>query len=180
MSSSTSKSVPGFEGKYQINIDTPQGRCMSYKNGKVRELSNKPDKRYGRIYWTLCKDGKCYRFQAARWIALTFPELVESEYFPGAEIDHIDTDRNNNHPSNLRWVTRKENCNNPLTLTHYKEAHVNHPSLSRGIKQYTLEDEFVAEYPSIHEAGRVTGVNFRNISMCYKGERKSAGGFIWK
>jgi hypothetical protein len=32
-------------------------------------------------------------------------------------VDHIDTDRENNNPKNLRWVTREENLfNNPITL----------------------------------------------------------------
>jgi hypothetical protein len=32
------------------------------------------------------------------------------------EVDHIDTDRTNNHVDNLRWVTRSENFKNPLTV----------------------------------------------------------------
>ena len=31
-------------------------------------------------------------------------------------VNHIDTNRANNHADNLRWVTPKENSNNPLTL----------------------------------------------------------------
>lgn len=38
------------------------------------------------------------------------------------QVDHIDTDRLNNHIDNLRWCTRQENCNNILTLRHYSEA----------------------------------------------------------
>lgn len=119
------RNVPGYEGKYQINISTPEGRCRSlnYKGtGKTKELTNNPNKRDGRICWDLYKDGKRTNYQAARWIAMTFPELVQNEYFEGAEIDHIDTDRLNNHPSNLRWVTRKGNQNNPLTRVHLSES----------------------------------------------------------
>lgn len=89
------------------------------KTGRL--LSNNPDKR-GRIYWCLFKRCKGSTRQAAVWIALTFPELIQNEYFEGAEIDHIDTDRLNNRPSNLRWVTRKENANNPLTRLHNSES----------------------------------------------------------
>lgn len=48
------------------------------------------------------------------------------------------------------------------------------------VLQYTLEDEFVAEYISQHEAKRVTGIDNSSISRCCSGGYKTAGGFIWK
>ena len=45
--------------------------------------------------------------------------LVAAAFIPNPEnkpcIDHIDGDRANNHADNLRWVTVKENQNNPIT-----------------------------------------------------------------
>lgn len=117
------RDVPNYEGLYQISIDTKEGKCRRiFKNGKVKELSNNPNKKFGRIYWGLCKDGVSRKPQAAVWIALTYPEYVQNEWFEGAEIEHIDTDRLNNHPSNLKWVTRKQNLNNPLTIKHNSDA----------------------------------------------------------
>ena len=49
-----------------------------------------------------------------------------------------------------------------------------------GILQFSKNGEFIAEYPSIHEAERQTGCYQQNICKCCKGKRKSAGGFIWK
>lgn len=40
------------------------------------------------------------------------------------EVDHIDTNIFNNQSNNLKWVTRKENNNNPITRNHYKERKV--------------------------------------------------------
>lgn len=37
-------------------------------------------------------------------------------------VDHIDTDIHNNRADNLRWVTYKENNNNPLTLQHMSKT----------------------------------------------------------
>lgn len=38
-------------------------------------------------------------------------------------IDHINTDRTDNRVENLRWVSHKENSNNPLSKIHYSNAH---------------------------------------------------------
>lgn len=42
-------------------------------------------------------------------------ETFVGEIPDGYEIDHKDTHRNNNSLSNLRCVTHKENCNNPIS-----------------------------------------------------------------
>lgn len=45
--------------------------------------------------------------------------LVAEAFIPkplgATDVDHIDGDRTNNNLTNLRWVTHKENCNNPNT-----------------------------------------------------------------
>lgn len=178
------RDIPGYEGLYQINIDTPEGRCRRfYKNGKVRELSNNPDKRR-RLNWHLSKNGKLIHQQAAVWIAMTYPELVQNEYFDGAQIDHIDTDRMNNQPSNLKWVTPKENSNNPLTRKHISEGqkgtHVNHPSISKWVIKLSKSNEILHFYPSTAQAERETGINCFCIQDCCRGKTKTAGGYIWK
>ena len=37
-------------------------------------------------------------------------------------VDHINTDRSDNRACNLRWVTYKENSNNPLTKKHQSDS----------------------------------------------------------
>lgn len=114
------REVPGSNGYYKIDISTKEGKCWS--EFSKRYLSSGPDKK-GYIYWGLTINGKRITHQAARWIAITFPELVQNEWFEGAEIDHIDTDSLNNHPSNLRWTDRSGQMNNPLTKAHNSAAH---------------------------------------------------------
>ena len=48
------------------------------------------------------------------------------------------------------------------------------------VLQYSKTGEFIAEYPSAHEAERQTGCRNGSICECCKGKRKSCGGFIWK
>ena len=184
------RDVPGFDGLYKIDISTKEGRCWSCYTSKC--LSNKPYKHTGRINWMLYgRNGETVFQQAARWIAITYPELVQNEYFEGAEIDHIDTDPLNNHPSNLRWVDRVGQMNNKLTKQHLSKALTNRTDKSKPVKQYSKSGEFIAEYPSSKEAGRQTGIESGNIrSACLqkttidkngvKHTNKTAGGFIWK
>lgn len=189
------RDIPGYEGKYQISIDTPEGKCrtLSYKGGKqIAVLKNCYSNGY--INWSLCTNDKPITRQAARWIALTYPELVENEYFEGAEIDHKDTDRLNNHPSNLRWVTRSGNQNNTITKKHISDSkkdfyknnpsayqnQTNNPSRSIPVEQYSPTGDYIDWYPSAREAARKTKGNSTHISSCCTGKRKTSGGFIWK
>ena len=50
--------------------------------------------------------------------------------------------------------------------------------LSKKVLQYTLDGEFVREWPSANECGR-NGFNSGYIAACCRGERKSAYGFKW-
>jgi hypothetical protein len=176
------RDVPGYDGVYQISIGTKEGQCRNTQTGKI--LSNKP---YGhnRIHWILSKNKIKTTFQAARWIALTYPELIENEYFEGAHIDHKNADPMDNRPSNLHWVTQKENNNNPIT----KERHstsligklINRSDQSKKVFQYTLDGQLIGEYPSVRQASRDTGISQGSICECCKGNKwhHTAGGYVW-
>ena len=63
----------------------------------------------------------------------------------------------------------------------FVSGHINHKKQSKPVLQYTKDDQcFVAEYPSMQEAGRQTGINVGKICNCCNGKRKTTGGFIWK
>ena len=51
---------------------------------------------------------------------------------------------------------------------------------SKDILQYTLDGEFIAEYPSAREAEKQTGVWQQNIGKCCKGILKKTGGYVWR
>ena len=180
------RKVPGWEN-YEISITQKEGKCRRVFKHIIKEKTNTRTHN-GYIVWQFSKNGKVLTHQAAKWIALTFPEMVQNEYFEGAEIDHIDTNTLNNHPSNLRWVDRVGQMNNPLTKEHMSECqlgvNINNPQLSKKVIQYNVNGEFICDYPSTMEAERQTGIHHSGISMCCLGKRDYAGNgkelFIWK
>lgn len=187
------RDIPGFEGYYRASTT---GKIWSIKSKREIGL---PDSK-NRCCVRLCKSGSISKnHQAARWIAITFPELVENKYFEGAVIDHINTDPTDNRPCNLKWTTFSGNSNNPLTRKklslskkgiifseeHKRALSTSHkgiPNLSRSkeVTQYTKENIPIANFPSTCDAQRQTGIQQSKISACCLGKRKTAGGYIWR
>jgi group I intron endonuclease len=52
--------------------------------------------------------------------------------------------------------------------------------IKKAIGQFTLEGVLVAQYPSLTEADRATGFDYRNLSATCLGKQKTAYGFKWK
>ena len=50
----------------------------------------------------------------------------------------------------------------------------------KAVLQYTLSDEFIAEYESCEQAGKILGLNGSGINRCARGERKTAYGYKWR
>ena len=99
--------------------------------------------RYGYHYVSL--NGK--KCKIHRLVAEAFIGPVE-----GYEIDHIDTNRTNNHVFNLRIVTRKENANNPLTILNLKK----HSDEYKKKYSRKVKDNNGNYFQSIIEASRQT------------------------
>lgn len=53
-------------------------------------------------------------------------------------------------------------------------------SRCKSVLQYDLENNFIREYVSCTEASKQTGTHRSKISLVASGNRKTAGGFIWK
>jgi hypothetical protein len=59
---------------------------------------------------------------------LVAAEFIPNEFLERIYVDHIDTNPLNNDVTNLRWVTPKENMNNPLTKQNISLALLGHSS----------------------------------------------------
>ena len=111
--------------------------------------------------------------------------LVAKAFIPNTEnkpcVDHIDTNRENNSATNLRWVTYRENSSNPISREkHLETAKENmikaNESNKRSVKCITTGKI----YDSLLDAELDTGVCISGISKCCKGQRQTAGKMKWK
>ena len=103
--------IKGFEG-YQITDD---GRVWSIK----RKIWLKPCVGFGGYYQvSLRRNGETCVKKIHKLVAETFIPNPDNKPC----IDHCNTIRTDNRVSNLRWVTHKENSNNPISLTNYSKA----------------------------------------------------------
>ena len=155
------KDIKNYEGLYAI---TSCGKVWSYKSKRfLRPFSNTK----GYLQVELHKDCKKKKYLIHR--------LVTEAYLPNPEnlpqVNHKDENKANNCLQNLEWCDPKYNAN--YGTRNKKVSN----KLKKPILQYTLDGEFVREWPCAADVGKKAS---RNISNCLKGRQKTACGYIWK
>jgi len=77
----------------------------------------------------------------------------------------------------MTWDENKAKSNKDMRSGKLRHGH----NPQKAVRKFTKDGEFIAEYVSVCEASRKTGIHSGNISNCCTGKKhcKSAGGFIW-
>lgn len=165
--------VVGYEGLYQVN-GKGEVKSLNYRNTGKKKIMRTWKNNNGYLYVDLCKNYKYERFLVHRLVYEAFYGKIPD----GMEIDHIDTNRQNNRVENLRCVTHKENRNNQITKVKSREN--TRKIFGKPVIQYTKDKQFVKRWECQIDIERELGYSQQNISACCHGKYKQAYGFIWE
>lgn len=113
------KPVKSYEESYEVsNLGRVRSKERTHKGGRYGNLDIRiksrflsPRVEYGYKVVNLCKNSRSKKARIHRLVAEAFIPNTENK----PQIDHINTIRTDNRVENLRWVTPKENCSNPLS-----------------------------------------------------------------
>lgn len=122
------RDVVGYESVYKVSND---GKLITNYKGEWRDRSINIDNHTGYPCATLYVNGKCKKRYIHRLVAEAFIDNPENK----PEVDHINGNRADNRVENLRWVTRKENINNPITISRLRAAFTGFKSPHYGRKR---------------------------------------------
>ncbi len=168
------RDIPGFPF-YQAS---DKGRIRSIerinrgrKFGKI--LTPQPLYR-NKPYWGVAirRNKKNVRIGIHRLVAMSF--LPNPHNLP--VVNHKDENPSNNCVENLEWCTQKYNCNYGTRIDRIK---ANMPQ-NKAVYQTSLDGVIIAEFPTIQEAARQTGICAGHICDVCKGNREFANGYKWR
>ena len=187
------RDVKDYEGLYQVsNMGNVKSldRVVIYNTSKKHIYKSKlikPSVVKGYLRISLSKENIIKNIVIHRLVAQAF--IPNPNNLP--QVDHINTNTTDNRMENLRWVTSKENHNNPLTKEHHSKAQKgekcywygktgkDHHS-SKPVLQFDKEGNFIREWDCINDIERQLGFRHNDISRCCNGHRKTAYGYVWK
>lgn len=175
------KDIKGYEGLYQVSNlgrikSLPRDTNNQYKNGLIM----KPYNCLGYLKIQLRKNGNYKWFCVHRLVAMAFLKNYNSKL----QVNHKNGNKDDNNLENLEMVTASENQlhsyrvlkNIPSMKNRFGNKHV----AAKAIYQFDKNNIFIKKWSSIIEAAKTLNICACNITDCAKGNRKTAGGFVWK
>ena len=167
-------------------------KSLNYQNTGKSKLRTPSKRKDGYLQLGLRKNKKTKTCLVHRLVAETFLENPENKPYinhkiegdEGKKINMVIFNEDgtvNKEKSTIEWVTPKENSNygtcNERAGKAISKANTNGKK-SKRVLQFTLDDEFVREWPSVNECGR-NGFNKGHVAECCRGEKPQYKGFKW-
>lgn len=97
------KQIKFLSGDYFLTED---GTVFTQSSGKLRKFTIRTNTKGYKFVQLLDKNHKKHTYYIARLVARVF---IGEPPTARAQVDHIDNDKINNHVSNLRYLTNREN-----------------------------------------------------------------------
>ena len=167
------KPIMGYEGLYEVSN---LGRVKSFAKDKNGKIMSPCDNSKGYKYVTLGRGSK-HKYYIHRLVALHFIPNPENK----PEIDHINGNPSDNRVENLRWATKLENMNNPITNKRMSDKKKGCEGNNKtSVIQFDLEGNLIKKWDKIKDAVEATDTNRTSIISCANGRYKTAGNSIWK
>jgi len=124
-----------------------------------RDIKQYPDKEGYMRTRVVTADGQEAKYPVHRLVAMAFlPAPLEGQ----THIDHIDGNRSNNHVSNLRWCTPKENNNYAGTVVRKEAAH---RIAEASLKRKVLCENTGEEFASMTEAAKHFNISLSAVTQ---------------
>ena len=182
------KDIKDLEGKYQVS-NFGQILSLNYhRSGKPKLLKLRKNKQG---YLTVCiyKNGKKKIFKIHRLVAETFIPNPNNLPYVNHKIEGDEGKKMNfvffnedetidEEKTTIEWVTAKENNNYGSRNIRISKTKTNGKK-SKKVLQFTLNGEFIREWPSTNECGR-NGFDSSAVGRCCNSKQKSAYGYIWR
>lgn len=168
------KDVKGYEGLYKVSN---LGQIYSYpRKGTKGGYTYGSEDVSGHLKIGLWKNKVC----EVKGVHCVVYEAFVGKILKGYHIHHKNHNPKDNRVENLELLSPSEHIKGHIKehIDKFVKGHTK--KYSKAVIQYTLDGDFISEYPSIAECERQTGVPTSNICNCCKGKIKTAGGYKWK
>lgn len=154
------KEIPNTNGLYLISDD---GKVFSVRSNRLLTLGLS-----SAGYWRaeLNINGKAQKYGVHRLVAEAF--IPNPNNYP--VVNHKDENPKNNTVDNLEWCTYKYNSNYGNRAEKFKSKvkpkRGEENAYSKRVYQFDIDGNYIGEYGSINEAGRILQMSSITIGKC--------------